>query len=193
MGKCGDGRCLQRGWLQSKFLPVHASACGQGHPFPHTHRGAKGQTGRQTDRQADCQLIFCFSSRLFTLRVTVAAASSRGPRAAKFWQTLQKNSKVLLASLRAASHPDKGDRGAGLGQSGAPRTHSATELPWGGEGKATLQTNARTHKHRHRLAQTRAARWQAKSGTLLPQCRPTRPSNFFFFSRRRRKKTKSLF
>ena len=91
---------------------------------PHTQRDER------TDRQADCQLIFCFSSRLFTLRVTVAAASSRGPRAAKFWQTLpKKNSKVLLASLRAASHPDKGDRGAGLGQSGAPRTHSATELP----------------------------------------------------------------
>ena len=60
----------------------------------------------------------------------------------------------------------------------------------GGEGKATLQTNARTHKHRQRLAQTRAARWQAKSGTLLPQCRPTRPSNFFLLLEEKKKKDK---
>ena len=46
-----------------------------------------------------------------------------------FGTPCEKSSKVRLASLRAASHPDKGDRGAGLGQSGAPRTHSATELP----------------------------------------------------------------
>ena len=100
----------------------------QGRNCRQADRQADRQTDRQTDRQADCQLTFCFALRSFTLRVTIAAPSPRGPRTAKFWQTLLKNSKVLLASLPAFPYPDKGVRGAGLGQIGAPRAHSATEL-----------------------------------------------------------------
>ena len=91
-------------------------------PF-HTH--TEGRKDRQADRQTDRQTGRLPANLLFR-----SAAIARGGHASEsFGKPCEKSSKVYLASLRAFPFPDKGVRGAGLGQSGAPRTHSATELP----------------------------------------------------------------